>query len=319
MRASCLKVTGLAWLLLLAMTSVLLAQEQGTEHLNPARPEAWTMNYFTSATLLAGFAPPRSRPLGSTEVGIELDWLPYLSAEERLVGFNGTTEVDTNKCPVFFRPRVTVGLPWQFALTVSYLPPFELCGVKPNLFAFALERPLYEHLPWRVGLRAYGQIGDLEGDFTCPEDVVRFTPGSPQNPQGCQGKSSDTITMRYGGLELSGSYRIAQAAGLTPYLGVAVNYLDTRFQVHAQTFGFPDRRRQSADTWTFSMTAGVTYPITERLHLSVGLFYSPLWVVRPPNTDSQNDPLFNVRTLLSYQFGPSPVPLPPGASGRQGS
>jgi hypothetical protein len=111
---------------------------------------------------------------------------------------------------------------------------------------------------------------------------------------------------------------MAQAAGLTPYLAVAVNYLDTRFQVHALTFGFQDRRRQAADTWTFSMTAGVTYPITERLHLSLGLFYSPLWVVRPPNTSHQNDALLNVRSQLSYQFGPSPGPLASGASRRQG-
>jgi hypothetical protein len=305
--ASCLKVTWLACLLLLAMTRVLLAQGQGTEDLYPARPEAWVMNYYTSATLLAGFEPPRSRSLGSIEMGIEFDWLPSLSAKERLVGFNGTTEVDTNKCPVFLRPRATVGLPWHFALTVSYLPPIALCGIKANLFAFALERPLFEHFPWRVGLRAYGQIGDIEGDFTCPEDVVRFAPGSSPNQLGCQKKSSDTITMRYGGLELSGSYRIAQAAGLTPYLAVAVNYLDTRFQVDALTFGFHDRRRLAADTWTFSMTAGVTYPITARLHLSIGLFYSPLWVVRPPKTSSQNDALLHVRSMISYQFGPNPL------------
>src|SRR5262245_1893401 len=101
-RASWLQVTWLACLLLLAMTRVLLAQGQGTEHLYPARPEAWGMNYYTSATLFAAFEPPRSRPLGSIEMGLEFDWLPSLNTKERFVGFNGTTEVDTNKCPVFF-------------------------------------------------------------------------------------------------------------------------------------------------------------------------------------------------------------------------
>jgi hypothetical protein len=46
MRASGLKVIWLACLLLLAMPRVLLAQGHGTEHLNPARPEAWAMNYY---------------------------------------------------------------------------------------------------------------------------------------------------------------------------------------------------------------------------------------------------------------------------------
>jgi hypothetical protein len=316
MSASCLRVTWLVCVLLVALGSELRAQ--GTETLYPARPEAWLMNYYTSATLFTGFEAPRSRPFGSVEVGIELDWLPALSVEDRTVGFNGTKLEDTNKCPVFFRPHVTVGLPWRFALAVSYLPPLEVCDVTAHLFAFALERPLYEHRLWRVGVRAYGQIGEITGDFTCPQDVTRFAPGSPGNLFGCEKTSSDTITLRYGGLELSGAYRIEQAAGLTPYLGVAVNYLDTQFQVDALTFGFADRRQLAAHTWTFSMRAGVTYPITERLHLSLGLFYSPLWVVRPPNTASQNDPLFNVRSLISYQFGPSPVPLSPGASRHQG-
>jgi len=316
MSASGRRVTWLVCVLLLALGSERRAQ--GTETLYPARPEAWLMNYYTSVTLFTGLGAPRSRPLGSVEVGLEFDWLPALSEAERTVGFNGTKPEDTNRCPVFFRPRVTVGLPWRFALSVSYVPPLEVCGVTPHLFAFALERPLYEHLPWTVGVRAYGQIGEIAGDFTCPQDVTRFAPGSPHNLFGCEKKSSDTITMRYGGLELSGAYRIEQAAGLTPYLAVAVNYLATRFQVDALTFGFADRRRLAAYTWTFSMSAGVTYPITERLHLSLGLFYSPLWVVRPPHTSSQNDALFNVRSLLSYQFGPNPGPLPPGARRTQG-
>jgi hypothetical protein len=193
------------------------------------------------------------------------------------------------------------------ALTLSYLPPLEICDITPHLFAFALERPLYEQPQWRVGIRAYGQLGEIEGAFTCPEDIARFTPGSPQNLFGCDKASSDTIAMYYGGLELSGAYRIEPAAGLTPYLAVAVNYLDTEFQVDALTFGFADRRRLVAYTWTFSMSAGVTYPLTERLQLSVGVFYSPLWIVRPPNSSSQHDPLFNVRSQLSYQFGPLPT------------
>src|SRR5436305_12830375 len=106
---------------------------------------------------------PRSRPLGSVEAGFELDWLPALSDKERTVGLNGNSPLDTNRCPIFFRPRVTVGLPWRFALSVSYLPPIEVCGVTPHIFAFALERPLYEHLSWRVGVRAYGQIGEIAG------------------------------------------------------------------------------------------------------------------------------------------------------------
>lgn len=272
------------------------------EDLNSDRPEAWAMNYFTSISLLAGFAPPSSREPGSLEGGIELDWIPQLSKAKRRVGFNGLKEEDLNKAPIFIRPHLTVGLPGRFSLTVSYLPPIRIFGIEPNLFAIAVERPLYERKPWTFGARVYGQIGEVEGAFTCPTDVAKFPPGSPPNLFGCEKKSADTATLRYGGVELSGSYRIAQAGGLTSYLAVAGNFLDTRFQVDARTFGFHDRSLREAGTWTFSASGGVIYPLTERLSLTVSLFYSPLWVIRPPATSSQNDALFNARAMLTYRL-----------------
>ena len=304
MRRSFLAVTWLSCALLLALCRGAVAQGvvRTTENLDSDRPEAWAMNYFTSVSLLAGLDTPHSREPGSIELGFEVDWIPKLDKDKRRVGFNGVKEEDLNKAPIFARPRLTVGLPWRFALTLSYLPPIEVFGVKPNLFAFALEKPIYERPPWTVGLRAYGQIGEVTGAFTCPADVARFAPGSPQNLFGCEKESADTATQRYGGLEVSGAYRIERAKGLTPYLAVAGNFLDTQFQVDALRFGFHDRRRLEAGTWTFSASAGFTYPLTERLSLSVGLFYSPLWVTRPPSTLSRNDPLLNSRAMLTYRL-----------------
>jgi hypothetical protein len=151
-----------------------------------------------------------------------------------------------------------------------------------------------------VGLRAYRQVGTVDGAFTCSKDMTKFPPGAPQNPLGCEKESNDSVTENYGGLELSGSYRIERLRGLTPYLAVAGNYLSTKFQVRALTSGFRDRTRIVADTWTFSASAGVSYPLTDRLILSGGLFYSPLWVIRPPGTSSQNDLLFNVRSQITF-------------------
>ena len=273
------------------------------EDLDSDRPEAWAMNYFSSVSLLAGLGTPFSREPGSVEVGFEIQWLPQLSKSMQRVGFNGLKEEDLNQAPIFARPRITIGLPWRTALTLAYLPPIRIFGVKPHLFAFALERPLYERRPWTFGIRLYGQIGQIEGAFTCPKDVAKFPPGSPQNLFGCNKKSDDEVTQQYGGVEFSGSYRIERARGLTPYVAVAGNFLDNKTQVRAQTFGNPDRRRLFAQTWTFSATAGAIYPLTERVYLNLSLFYTPLWVKRPPDTDSQNDPLFNVRAAISYRWG----------------
>ena len=275
---------------------------QETESLHSDRPEAWAMNYVTSATLLSGFGVPRSRAPGSIAVGAELDWVPQLSSTQQRVAFSGTDQVDLNKAPIFGRPRVTIGLPWRFALTLSYVPPIRIFGVKPNLFAFALERPLYERNAWAIGMRMYGQIGNVEGAITCPGDVVQFSPGSPENLYGCEKKSADKLSQHSAGLELSGAYRIERLRGLTPYIAVAGNFLDTQVGVNAQTFGILDRNRLEAETWTFSASVGATYPLTNKLMLSVGMFYSPLWVTRPPATSSQNDAFINVRALLTYQL-----------------
>lgn len=273
-----------------------------TEFLHSNRPEAWAMNYVTSITLLSGLSVPRSRALGSIEGGVELDWIPQLSSAQRQIGFNGIKEEDLNKAPVFGRPRITFGLPGRFALTLSYVPPIRIFGLKPNLFAFALERPLYERDPWTIGVRMYGQIGNVEGAFTCPGSVAQFPPGSPENLYGCERKSADKSSQRYAGLELSGSYRIEQLRGLTPFIAISGNYLDTQVHVNAQTFGIIDNTHLVAKTWTFAASAGIAYSLTDKLRLSVGMFYSPLWVTRPPATSNQNDALFNVRALLTYQL-----------------
>lgn len=273
-----------------------------TEFLHSNRPEAWAMNYVTSITLLSGLSVPRSRTLGSIEGGVELDWIPQLSSAQRQIGFNGIKEEDLNKAPVFGRPRITFGLPGRFALTLSYVPPIRIFGLKPNLFAFALERPLYERDPWTIGVRMYGQIGNVEGAFTCPGSVAQFPPGSPENLYGCERKSADKSSQRYAGLELSGSYRIEQLRGLTPFIAISGNYLDTQVHVNAQTFGIIDNTHLVAKTWTFAASAGIAYSLTDKLRLSVGMFYSPLWVTRPPATSNQNDALLNVRALLTYQL-----------------
>ena len=63
-----------------------------------------------------------------------------------------------------------------------------------------------------------------------------------------------------------------------------------------------DRTVLLTDGFTVSFTAGLAYVLTDRLSLSGEVFYSPLSVVRPPNASSQNDGLFNVRSLVTYRI-----------------
>jgi hypothetical protein len=273
-----------------------------TERLDSDAPEAWAMFWFTSASIFSGLGTPREREPWSAEIGIELGNIPYLSTTERTVGFDGTKTENLNNSPIFARPVLTVGLPWRTSLSVAYVPPIRVWSVKPHLVALALERPIYEYGPWKIGARLHGQVGKTEGPFTCPGYVLDEEPGSPGNIYGCEEKSDDRAIQNYVGLETSGSWRLDSLGGLTPYLTLGANYLDTEFHTRALTYGFQDRTKQGADTWTFSLGTGVGYPLTEDAWVSIGLFYSPLWVVRPPRTGEEHEPLFNFRASLSYRL-----------------
>src|SRR3954470_20630857 len=90
-------VTGLAW----------AQSTPAAEPLAFSRPESWVMKYFASATLLTGLGP--AGPVGTgLKIGLEGDWLPYLSEAQRTVGFEGTKVEDLNKVPVLGRLRLDI-------------------------------------------------------------------------------------------------------------------------------------------------------------------------------------------------------------------
>jgi hypothetical protein len=269
------------------------------EELDFDRPEAWALKFFNSVTIFTGLGPPRDRDRWSFELGLELDTIPHLDQDQRRVGFNGLKEEDLNKLPVFFRPRLAIGLPHNWTLDVSYLPPITVAGVTPHLFALAVERPVYQSGRWVLGVRGYGQVGSMDGDFTCSEEQAQQPPGSPGNIWGCDEPSNDTARLNYLGAAFTGGVELGRT---TVHWGLAANYMDMEFQVDNVTYGFRDRKLLLAEGWTWSMNVGGSWFLTERIGLGAELFYSPLSVVRPPSDTAENDPLFNLRTILRYRF-----------------
>ena len=265
------------------------------EELDWDRPEAWAMKYFNSVSLLTGLGPPRVRDKWSFEIGLELDSIPHLSEDQRRVGFGGAKVEDLNRLPVFFRPRLTIGLPAKWSLDIAYVPPIEVRGVKSSLFALGLERSVYSAGPWTLGIRLYGQVGGIKSDFTCTSDEASHPPGPPDNIWGCEAPSEDEVTLNYAGAAFTGGYRYRKTDF---HWGLAANYMDMEFQVDAVTYGVIDRNLLLADGWTWSFNGGASWRIGARARLSAELFYGPLSVVRPPSTSEDNDPLINLRTML---------------------
>ncbi|MCZ6727565.1 MAG: hypothetical protein O7A98_09470 [Acidobacteria bacterium] len=288
----------LVWLVITPTPSFGQVVLAGTESLSFDRPEAWAMKYFASLSLMTGMGPALSSEAGSIDLGIELGSVPSLSLRERTVGFNGTKSEDINRTPLFGRLRAAFGLPGQFILEASYLPPIDISGVEPDLFALALARPLTRSSAWRTGVRLTMLYGSYSGDFTCSADEIANGPNEFQ----CEQPSRDEITLRSAGLEFQVARSARAGSRLEPYFGVAVHLMDLDFQVKAEYLGLIDQSRLVTDGTTFSASLGLAYRTRGGLRWAGELFYSPLDVVRPPSTTTENDALFNVRVLLTYRL-----------------
>jgi hypothetical protein len=272
------------------------------ESLNWERPESWALKYYASATLMTSMGTPRPLRFGQIRLALEVDWLPYVSNSQQVVGFDGTKAEDLNKLPVVVRPRLTIGLPWKLSLTLAYVPPIEINEVSPNLFSVSLGRPFQISRSFVVGLTIYGQAGHVTSDFTCPQSAVLAGNDPVANPFGCTQPSQDQADLNYVGAELSASYRIRQAHGLEPYGTLAFNYMILNFHTNARYNNIVDRTELQTQGSTTSMTLGLLYPVTRRFDIASEVFYTPLTVRRDETKNPTVEGLFNVRALVAYRF-----------------
>ncbi len=263
-------------------------------------PEAWALKYFSSVSTFTAIGPPVVREAGSIDFGLEGGWIPHLSESQRRVGFGGTEVEDLNKTAVFGRPRLTVGLPGGFSVEAAWVPPITINGGKANLVAAAIERPFFVGDPGTLGLRLYGQLGHSKGDYTCSEDVVAQPPGSAGNPKSCDARSRDSATLNHVGAALTGGLKVGDGGAV--HFAVGGTYHDLVFQVGAFTAGVPDNTRLATHGWTGWAAAGVGFPLGKTASIAAEAYYSPLLVRRPPDTDTQNDGLFNVRALVRFHL-----------------
>lgn len=262
------------------------------------RPESWGMKFGTSLAMFTGFGAPGATEPGSLELGLEVAHVPQVSDEQRRVGFNGNKLEDMNKSRFFARLRAQLGIGGDWAVSLGVVPPVELGGATPLMVSAAVGGPVATTESARIGLRGYGHLGRIDGDITCDAETVAAGADSVRNQYNCQAISDDRLTQRYVGAEVSAAF---PQGDWEPYVGVAINYLDTSFQVDAMFANTTSRELLETNGVTFSGTAGVSVAVSEAVRLAAEAFYTPLSVVRPPSTDSGRDGLFNLRAMVSYQ------------------
>lgn len=292
-----ISVFPLAWIAFPAAAEVVVNDR---ETLRFDRPVAWAMAWTAAVTYPSALAEAKPLAPGELEASLEGSWVPSLSPEQRTVGLLGDRPEDLNRTSVVGRPQVTLGLPASFSLTVAWMPPLELDGVKPNLVSASIGRPLWQGARGGVAARLIGERGTIRGDMTCPAHVARSADPNV-NPYGCETPSDDEMSLRLVGLELAASRSLERWPSVSPYATLGASRLHAEFQVNARR-GFLDRSRLETDGTLWTASAGLSIAASGRARLAGEVFYAPLSVDGRAGKGRQSDGLVNARVLLAYRI-----------------
>ncbi|NKB35322.1 MAG: hypothetical protein GKR91_19665 [Pseudomonadales bacterium] len=290
-------------LLLLTLPGLSHAQlETGTnEDVDFDSPEGWAMAFMTASSLNLGQLPPRSTEFGDVSFSAELCSIPRLEREQQQVGFGGFKDEELNKSPAFGRARASLGLFWDVTAEVSWTPPLEINGAKPDgLWGFALSRPLVGGDNWGLGLRLFALEGAVNADVTCSEDTAELPPFSADNLFGCVAPSDDVLEMDHQGAELVLSFN-ELPLGIQPWVSIASTRMDPFVEIDALLDGGPRFSTVDSDGTTETYSAGLSYSLNQNWHLNLATSYTPLDANRPVSAGGR-DSYWNVRLGLVWDL-----------------
>ena len=264
-------------------------------------PEGWAMAFMTAASLNLGQEPPRRTSLGDLQLSVELGSIPHLSEGQQSVGFGGFKHEDLNKSPVFGRARGSLGLPFDITAELSWTPPLELNGAKPDsLWGFALSRPLVGGADWGLGLRVFAQQGAVRADVSCSADVAAQPPATPKNPFSCLEPSDDRLEMDHYGAEVTLSLP-GTILGLRPWVSLASTRMDPFVEVNALVLGAVDYSTVDSEGTTETVSGGLAWELSESWGLTLAGSYTPLDAQRPVDTGDLDD-YWSIRLGLMWDF-----------------
>jgi hypothetical protein len=284
-----------------AISPAVLAQapESGYDFVAFDSPEGWAMAHNLASALNLGTGPAEHHGLFSWKIEAELASIPHLSKEQQRIGFGGFKPEDMNKSPVFGRARISVALPAAVTAELSWTPPLEIDGAKPeSLFGLALERELVSIGAWRLGGRLQAVRGHASADVTCSRDVAANAPGSPSNLFGCSGPSVDRLRMHQQGAEVMLSRSMFDGR-LQPFVAYATTHFRPFVEVEAPLFDSQHFWELQSSGSVDTMTLGARVAITPVWQSSVAFSYTPLSVIRPRMDNRQNDDFWSLRISVA--------------------
>jgi hypothetical protein len=221
--------------LVIAVVFCAAGQQAGAQcQVSSGSNEGKLLAFYTAPIVFSMATAPEVMASASIRIGAEGEYIPKPSPEIQQTGSCFTQKSEnTSLSPVFGRPRITVGVPYGFALEAAYLPPVTIAKAKPNLFSFGVSNARHFAVgPVSTGttvmLRFHGTFGNVKGAITCPRSALQQT--SSTSPCFGTNPSKDTFHPDMFGGEIAAG--VAPGSGVFSfYAGTGVNRIDPHFQV----------------------------------------------------------------------------------------
>ena len=286
-------------IIFILVISFFTSSKLSSEEVSFSSPEGWGMSYMSAASLNLSDSFPASLDLGELVITGEISTIPKLNREQQKIGFGGLKYEDLNKSPLFGRGKLKIGFYWDSVLELSYTPPLEIKGAKPNnLWGIALAKPIISNNSVNLGIRYYRLSGNAVADVTCSENTVNQPLYTAGNPSGCISVSKDRIDLGHQGFEiLLASNYINEK--FKPYISLASTKIDSSVKIDAQL----ELSREIAFVQTSgtinTLNFGLNYKISDNWQFNLGTSYTPLDVNRPAPAGGDDD-FWNLKLGFSW-------------------
>jgi len=248
--------------------------------------EAQIMGYYSAAL---AFTPVGAAAGRTFEAGLDLDYVPGLSAEDRMTTFAGAKVENTNFTSVLPRPHLRWRPVDRLLLEAGFVPPVHAFGIVPAMAAAAATFRFAgrdDRLAWRA--RGHYLQGDIEGPITCSDDAVE----DPANTVCFGGEPSDDhFRPQVYGVDFMADGPRLGVDGLAWYALAGYRHETLRFETHfVNIFGRLDDQDLVARLDRASVAFGLTWSGWRGLRVAGEGYYAP-------------DALATIRLGVSWGWG----------------
>ncbi len=260
-------------------------------------PEARLLAFYAVPLAFSTSVQPDQLRPGQWRLSLDVTPMPSANSAQRATNcYASSKQESTNLASIFPRPRLTVGLPFNFEVELSYVPPLQVKDATANLLGVALAWTRRVAIVAGSSLiaqaRVHTVLGSVEGPITCGLDALQANA-----TQDCWGKqiSNDRYTPNVSGAELSAAIDLGEYA---VFLTTGVNSMQPEFQVNFQPgVGYitplppVDRSLVTIKERInrFTLGGGATWRMFRRVDLTGQIYTSP-------------DDVSITRLILTYKY-----------------